>query len=122
VGDDSTVRALARLRVHLDVYAVERLAHDNHDLPHGVIRHEWLEAKHPQFEADPFQRAELVILAKKLLQVFEFNPPGWRAMRSLHQFPREEISSYDRFFAAWRGICLQDVQLTVDRIAALLST
>ena len=73
----------ATYSVHLLSYAEDRLEHPEHRLPAEMTLSEWLASLEDALRQDPYQREKNAIVAGELLPLFESDPSGWNAVRSL---------------------------------------
>ena len=80
-------------------YAAQRLSHEKSQLPLGETLKGWLYAREDKLRVDPYQRQLNAVVAYSLLPLFEANPTGWNAIRSLpisdlrlHSYLREWAS------------------------------
>jgi hypothetical protein len=58
-------------------YADQRMREPKHTLPANEVWRRWLLARRSRWEADPYRREDLVILAKRLLPMFETDGSNW---------------------------------------------
>ena len=64
-------------------YAVELLSHQERRLPAGATLRDWLSTREDELRKDPRQRDKNAVVAHSLLPIFESQPAGWNAIRSL---------------------------------------
>ena len=67
----------------LSGYAHDLLADENHQLPEGLTLANWLPMHEAELRRDPYVRDKNAVVAYQLLPVFEENPSGWNAVRSM---------------------------------------
>ena len=64
-------------------YAQERLTRLGVKLPEGVTLQAWLSSHEESLRHDRYQREKNALVAYRLLPIFESDPAGWNAIRSL---------------------------------------
>ena len=64
-------------------YADDLLENENHQLPKGLTLANWLTMHEEEIRRDPYIRDKNAIVAYRLLPLFEQDPNGWNALRSL---------------------------------------
>ena len=89
-------------------YAAERLSHEKSQISQGETLRRWLSAREDELRDNPYQRQLNAVVAYSLLPLFEANPTGWNAIRSLpvsasrlHTYLREwtsSVSPQNRYF------------------------
>lgn len=104
----------------LGKYAAERCAEPQHTLPDGVAFSAWLAARLSFLEADPGKRADNVVIAKRMLPVFEQRPDAWRAVRYLNLWDAAKDTSLQQYFAHWRDASPARLRADIDRIERAL--
>ena len=67
----------------LSDYADHLLEDENHQLPEGLTLATWLPMHENELRQDPYLRDKNAIVACRLLPLFEVEPSGWNALRSL---------------------------------------
>ena len=64
-------------------YADNLLSDVNHQLPDGLTLATWLTLHETELRQDPYIRDKNAVVAYQLLPLFEADPSGWNAVRSL---------------------------------------
>jgi len=105
----------------LGEYAEQRCAEPEHTLPDGAVFSTWLAARLPALAADPGKRADNVVIAKRMLPVFEQNPDAWRAVRYLNLWDTTTDASIQQYFAHWRDAAPSRLRSDIDRIERALT-
>ena len=67
----------------LSDYADDLLADENHQLPEGLTLATWLRMHETELRQDPYIRDKNAVVAYQLLPLFEADPSGWNAVRSM---------------------------------------
>ena len=92
-------------------YVGNRLSHEKHQLPTGTTLPAWLLSEEESLRQDRYQRAKNAVVAYSLLPIFESEPTGWNAIRSLpdssamfkeylHDW-HSQVESIDKPFVNW---------------------
>jgi hypothetical protein len=104
----------------LDEYTSVWISKEDHCLPVGLRFDTWLSERLPLLEANPYQREDNTIIAKKLLPIFERDPAGWHALRRLHSWPRPLDATLAEFCAVWAEACSAEHHPVIEAIGELL--
>ena len=64
-------------------YADNRLADENHQMPKGLTLATWLPMHETDLRQNPYIRDKNAVVAYQLLPLFEADPSGWNAVRSM---------------------------------------
>jgi hypothetical protein len=80
----------------------DRCKEPGHQLPAGATFPQWLGTNLPFLQNDCTRRADEVVVARRLLPVFEENVDAWRAVRYLKLWDASNDSSVEQLFAHWR--------------------
>jgi len=98
------------------VYAQERLAVPEHQLPAGTPFVVWFRANEPALRQNPMRRDRNTIVAAQLLPIFEKEPHGWEALAFLDSASINPNSSLPQYFARWRSRCPQGLRSFVTKV------
>lgn len=99
----------------LDEYASKRRADmDGDTFP------DWLAAQLPKLELDALRRADNIVVASRLLPIFQADPEIWRAVRYLNLWTIKDDVPFDVYFETWRSVTPIQHHAAVDRIEQCL--
>lgn len=93
---------------------IERLSSN---FPTGSF-HSWLAANEDRLRQDPYLRESNGVVAVRLLPIFEQQPRGWNAVRSL---PTTTERLHD-YIASWRSLAEESDRGFVDRVAYAMAS
>ena len=67
------------------------------------------------------RRADNVVVASRLLPVFEDSPEAWRAVRYLNLWDATDDASLEEYFANWRDAAPARLHAVIDRLERRLA-
>ena len=100
----------------LSDYTQDLLSDRKHQLPLGMTLSAWLIAEEESLRKDPYQRCKNAVVAYSLLPIFESDPAGWNAIRSL---PNSTVLLKD-YLCEWNSQIEPDDKSFVNLIIQLL--
>jgi hypothetical protein len=103
----------------LDDYARQRMEDPKQQLPRGTDFHTWFAREEASLRKAPTQRDKNVIVAGRLLPLFEAEPRGWEAITFLKLGSRDPEKSLAKHLAEWQDNTPVGQRPFVRRVAAV---
>lgn len=101
----------------LTAYATDRIG-EAEAVPQGDLA-DWYSRHQSRLEQDSINRKLNLIVAVKLLKIFERHPSSWRVLRSLNRGEPSESLTLRRYLAGWHGRVEAKDRIVVEQIAEL---
>jgi hypothetical protein len=105
----------------LNMYAEQRLALREHQLPAGKPFQIWFQENQPVLRRNPTIRDWNTIIAIHLLPFFEAEPRGWKTVTFLNRGPHDGNESLAKRLTEWRSQCPTDLRPFIARLAAVFA-
>jgi hypothetical protein len=102
----------------LNLYAEQRLALPQHNLPAGMPFIVWFQKNESALRQNSEIRDWNTLIAIQLLPIFEGEPRGWEAVVFLNRGSRNAKESLAQHLAEWRSQCPGGLRPFVARVAA----
>ena len=101
---------------HLASYAQQRM--ERSELGKDETLADWLRKNIQTLYANATRRDLNLVVATKLLPMFEENPEYWQAIEYLNKAKPKQRQSFQRYLSDWRDSCPDEQKGVVDKIAA----
>ncbi|KON80329.2 hypothetical protein PA01_12580 [Azoarcus sp. PA01] len=101
-------------------YADRLVAEPHRRLPEGISAGQWLQGRLAVLARDPYRRDDNEVVANLLLPLFERDPEGWAALRSLNRHPADATVDLSQYLLHWRSNAAREHRQFIDEVTAEL--